>query len=121
MKVKQARAVLKNYRLKPNKSEQKLLALLDEYLPGKFIYNGGQILIEGKIPDFVNVNDRKVIIELVGRRDLPKHTKEELEKRQELFSKYGWRTLYIYQDDLKNEDQLLEDIILFTFCGLGKD
>ena len=117
MNIKQARTILKNYRLKPNKSEQKLLDLLNEYFPKEFIYNGGQVTIEGKIPDFINVNKHKVILELIGRRDFPKHSAEELEGREKLFKQFGFKTLFIYQEDLKNESKLFEDILFFIHYG----
>jgi len=119
MDIKQARIILKNHRIKPNRSEQKLLDLLEYYFPGKFMYNGGQITIEGKIPDFININERKVIIELVGRRDFPKHSEEELEDRKAMFAKYGFRTLYVYQEDLRDREDLFQTILFFTYKGIG--
>ena len=115
--IKQARTILKNYRVKPNKSEQRLLDFLNEFFPGKFVFNDGRLLIDQKIPDFPCVNGHKVILELIGRRDFPKHTDEELEQREKLFAEYGFRTLFIYQEDLRNEDKLFEDVLFFLHYG----
>lgn len=116
-KVAHARVVLKNYRLKPNGSEQRLLSFLNNYFPHQFVFNDGRLLIDQKIPDFPCVNGHKVILELIGRRDFPKHTDEELEQREKLFAEYGFRTLFIYQEDLKNEDKLFEDVLFFLHYG----
>lgn len=116
-KVAHARVVLKTYRLKPNRSEQKLLEFLNDYFPGEFIFNDGRLLIDQKIPDFPNINKHKVILELIGRRDLPKHSEEELQEREKLFKAFGFGTLFIYQEDLKNEDKLFEDILFFLHYG----
>ena len=117
MDVKQARAILKNFRIKPNKSEQKLLDFLNDYFPNQFIFNDGRLLIDQKIPDFPCIDGHKVILELIGRRDLPKHTDEELQEREKLFSLYGFKTMFIYQEDLKDEDKLLEDLLFFLYYG----
>ena len=116
-KIAHARTVLKKFRLSPNKSEQKLLAILNEYFPGKFVFNDGRLLIDQKIPDFPCIDGHKVILELIGRRDFPKHSDEELQDREALFQEYGFRTLFIYQEDLKDEDKLFEDILFFLHYG----
>ena len=112
-KVKEARAILKTYRLKPNKSEQELLNLLNEEFPGEFIFNGGQITIEGKIPDFFSVNGKKQIIELAGRF----HDWMELNERIKLFKKYGFNTLIIEYKELKDLDELWEKIFFWKNEG----
>jgi len=113
--VKYARAVLKNYKIKPNKSEQRLDNFLDENFKGKFIYNRGQILIEGKIPDYFGIDDKKVLIEFAGRRF---HTEEELEEKKKLFAKYGFRTLIIWQEELGDEQKLFEKILFWYYKNL---
>ena len=112
--IKQARILLKNYRLKPNKSEQKFLKLLDEWFPGKLIFNEGQLTIYGKIPDFVRTDKHKVIIELIGRRDFDRHSDEALEEKERLYSRLGFRTMFVDQRELQDEDKLFEDILFFT-------
>ena len=112
-----ARAILKTFKIKPNRSEQRLLDFLNEFFPGEFIFNDGSFLINQKIPDFPCINKHKAILELIGRRDFPKHTDEELEEREKLFKRYGFRTLFIYQEDLRDEDKLFEDILFFLHYG----
>lgn len=112
-----ARAKVKNFRFKPNKSEQYLLDLLNGWFPNQFIFNGGQLIIEGRIPDFVCIDGHKVFLELIGRQDFQKHQPEELENREKLFNKFGFKTLFIYQSQLKDTDKLFEDILFFLHYG----
>lgn len=113
-----ARAKLKNYRIQSNRTEVRILTLLHDNFPGKFMYNGGELIIHGMVPDFPCIAEPKVIIEFIGRRDFPKHTPEELEKREAIFSRLGFRTLFIFTEDLKDEDKLVEDILFFLHFGL---
>ena len=113
-----ARARLKNYKLKPNKSELWLEEFLNDMLPGEYIRNGGQITIEGKVPDYFNINSHKTVIELVGRKDFPKHSPEALEEKEKIYAKYGFKTLFLDMKSLKDEDTLFTDILYFTYFGL---
>ena len=112
-----ARAKVKNFRFKPNQTELKLLEFLEDRLPGKFVFNGGQLMICGKVSDFYCAQHH-AILEYIGRQDFPKHSPEALEEREKLFKKFGFKTLYIYQEDLKDEDKLYMDILLFIHYNL---
>ena len=107
-----ARAKLKNFRFKPNQTELGLIEFLEEEFPGKFIFNGGQLMICGLVPDFFCAK-HQAILEYIGRRDLPKHEPEYLEEREKIFAKFGFRTMYIYQENLKDKYQLSLDILFF--------
>lgn len=61
--------VMKGRNKRPTKPEQILIDILNNYLLGEFYYNGDfslGIVIAGLIPDFVNVNGKKEIIEIFG-------------------------------------------------------
>ena len=107
-----ARAKVKNFRFKPNQTELNIFEFLDDSFPGKFIYNGGQLMICGKVPDFYCAKYH-AILEYIGRKDFPKHKPEVLENREKLFSKFGFRTIYLYQENLRDKDQLFLDILFF--------
>lgn len=54
---------------KINKIESKLKDVLDSLFPNEYKYTGdASIIIEGKIPDFININGQKKIIELLAWR-----------------------------------------------------
>lgn len=67
---------------------------LDRFLqktyPGEWAYNGNLeqgVLIGNKIPDFININGKKEVIELFG---CYWHSEDEVEKKIEHYKKYGF-------------------------------
>lgn len=78
------------------KLERDLERILEENFPSEWMYVGdGKITIEGYRPDFINVNGKKLIIEAYGYYW---HTPSEEEQRKELFAKYGYKTLIIWEE-----------------------
>lgn len=103
---KRIKAIMK----KPNKTEQFLIDLLNENnLPYRYVGNG-QVIIQRKCPDFINCDGQKKIIELFG--NYWHKPKEEFE-RKKLFSQYGFKTLIIWEHELKDKPKVLEKIIKF--------
>lgn len=109
---KQIRAIMKGNRFpKPNKAEKKLTEILDNNFPGEFKYVGnGDVIIGGKNPDFININEEKQIIELFGHFW---HKKEDEPKRIDCFKKYGYRTLVIWESELKKIPELIDKLKSF--------
>lgn len=86
---------------KPSNPERYLDAILQLNFPHEWRYTGdGKILIEGKNPDFVNINGRKILIEYNG---FYTHTPEKDKQKTEHYAKYGWTTINLYPIDLKEE------------------
>lgn len=97
----------------PNKSEMKLMGILDAMYPGEWKYVGdGQLLIAGKCPDFVNVNGQKKIIELYGERW---HANNDPQDRINIFKPYGYDTLVVWAKELNGIKKLKARIEFF--CG----
>lgn len=93
--------------IKPNKAERQLINLFKDYdLPFRFV-GDGQVVINGKIPDFINYNGGKQIIELFGDYW---HEPEEEEERKKVFAEFGYETLIIWEHELKNEDTVFSKI-----------
>lgn len=99
----------------PNKFEEKCIKLFKEdNLPLKFVgdFKDQNFFFEGKVPDFVSTNKRKIIIEVFHKYwkiksygSIEKYKKE----RSILFSKYGWKTLFFSCEDIKlRSNQCLE-------------
>lgn len=91
---------MKARNVKQNKTEKRLDNILNNLYPGEYKFVGdGQIVINGKVPDFINVNGQKKIIELFGdywhRNDTP-------EDRAKIFEPFGYQTLVIWEHELKN-------------------
>jgi len=93
-------------KLIPNKQETRLGVLLNRLFPEQYVFNyKGKILRLGqKIPDFVNVNGQKKLIELFGNYW---HNKEEETERKEFFQRFGWSTLIVWESELRDIDKLM--------------
>lgn len=91
--------------LKPNKSEAKLDALLQEHFPNEWKYGGkGEFVLGGKIPDFFNINGKKWLIEFNGEFW---HEGEDPQERIDYFANLGFRTLVIWGKELKDEQSII--------------
>lgn len=94
-----------NHQTKP---EVKLEKILNESFPNQWIYCGdGSITINGKSPDFINVDGKKQIIEVFGRYW---HKKEDEQERIDIFSKFGFSTLVFWEDELDNKIIIIDKI-----------
>jgi len=110
-----------NYKKTPNKPEKLLRKLLNEFLPSEYKFVGNnKIVIDTFNPDFVNCNGQKKIIELFGcywhkcsqcgfgnERTLDK-------KRLGVYKKFGYKTLIVWEHELKNLDKVKDKILKFN-------
>lgn len=106
-----ARMMFESFRKKPNKPEKQLTKLIKENnLP--FIYVGnGKIWFDRRNPDFVCNNGVKLIIELFGDHWHNKPGVAEKDKERIVtYAKYGYKTLVIWQHELKEPIQVIEKI-----------
>ncbi len=109
---KRIRAILKGSAIRPNKSEIKLDSILQSTLPNEYRLNvKGEILIGRSIPDFVNINGQKKIVELFGEYW---HPESDEQKRIKLFKKYGYTTLIVWESELNKVKKLEEKLIKFN-------
>ncbi len=93
---------------KQNKLELFFESWLDENFPNTWKYVGdGQFIISTKCPDFVSINGKKQIIELYGNYW---HKDDNPQDRIDLFSKYGYKTLIIWEREIKNLNLVKEKI-----------
>lgn len=91
--------------IKPNKKEIFLLKLLNYAFPNEWKYVGnGKVWINGKCPDFINVDGKKLLIELYGDYW---HKGQNGEDRINHFAKYGFKTLIIWEKELRNQNQVI--------------
>lgn len=103
--------ILEARHIKPNKQELLLGSWLRESFPNEWLFVGnGQLIINGKCPDFTNVNGKKALIELYGDYW---HRGEKPEDRISMFRKFGFDTLVIWESELKNKDLVLGTIKTF--------
>ena len=101
----------KAWNRKPNKPEAFLTNILENLYPGEWKYTGDfSFTINGKCPDFVNCNGQKKIIELFG--DYWHRGQDPLD-RINTFKPFGYETLVIWENQLKNMDSVIERIRVF--------
>ena len=104
---KQLESMLKGLFKRPTSLEKDMMALIQKHnLPYKYV-GSGKFWIDGKNPDFVNINGEKKLIE-VG--NVFHHQGDYIEKRRKHFSKYGWES-FIFIGDKLDEEKILKEII----------
>jgi len=108
-KVKVITKTMKSCNIQPNKKENLLAALINKF---NYRYVGnGQFFIKGFNPDFVNLKEKK-IIEMFGDY-WHKDTQIRDKNRIKEFKKLGYKTLIIWEHELKNLDKVVNKIAKF--------
>lgn len=86
---------------RPTKPERMMDKLLDELFPGEFSYVGnGEVWLGKSNPDFININGKKLIIEVFGNYW---HQGDNGDSRIAYFAKYGYRTLVVWEKDIYDD------------------
>lgn len=117
--------VLKSINTKPNKEEILLNDIIQSTIPGEYKINvrADVMILGGKIPDFVNVNGKKKVIELFGRywhdnKNLVSSNKnykrQSYEDRIGFFKNLGWDTLIIWNNELKDLELVKSKLLAFN-------
>lgn len=115
---KTIKATLEALQKRPLKTEKLLNQILQNNFPNEWKYTGdGSFLIGYKNPDFININGKKICIEIFNPffkiRDFG--SVENYEKqRSEHFAKYGWKTIFISVPEKLDEKDVLQKITQFT-------
>ncbi len=93
---------------RPNGSELKLKTILDRNFPGEFVINvTGKVSIGRKVPDFVHVGGKKVLVELFGTfwhtmadRVKPRSKAAAIIERRRHFWKFGYKVVVVWENEL---------------------
>lgn len=109
------RKLMRALHTKPTKPEQRLMDIFSKNLP-QFEYNGDfrlEVMVGGLIPDFVNINGKKEIIEFFSYHHSPEVIGDDW-RRSELgkvmiYNSLGWKCLVIWQSEL---DQLSDSEVV---------
>jgi G:T-mismatch repair DNA endonuclease (very short patch repair protein) len=106
-----------NKNTNPNKKELQLFNIINNLYPDKYKLNTkADIVIENKIPDIINIEDKN-IIEMYGDYWHRNDSVTDCDNRIKLFEKCGYRTSIVWEHELKNECSLIEKIIKFHNCS----
>lgn len=102
--------------LRPTRPELKVLQIIeDNQFPFKYV-GDGEVVIGRKCPDFINIDGKKQIIELFGDYW---HKKQNPQDRIDLFAKYGFSTLVLWEHELKNPNAVLTKLKEFINADSG--
>lgn len=97
--------------VRPTKPEQKLMAILDKFFPNQWKYVGNGDLVLGRlIPDFMNINGKKQLIEVFGTYW---HKGENPQDKINRFKQYGFSAIVFWEDELNNLELVLNRIANF--------
>jgi len=104
-------------RSKPTKPEQTIIDMTNKYFP-QFKYNGGGnlgVTLAGMIPDFVNINGKKQVIEVFGdyyHTVLATNWKKTELGRKMAYNSIGYDCLVFWEGEIKakSETELVEII-----------
>ena len=102
MTHEELREYVRSHNLKPTIPERILDNYLIGNLPGRWGYNGDfslNIKIGGRIPDFVNINGKKEVIEVFGGFGYY-HFLEDEEDRIDHYAKYGYKCIVVWEWDI---------------------
>ena len=111
-KNKMLKKFINSSQAKPNKKEFHLFNLINKIQPKKYKLNvKGNVILNGRIPDIVNVNGQKKCIELFGDYW---HRNDSVRKKKTHYRKLGWDCLVIWERELKNEKKVIKK--LQEFC-----
>ncbi len=106
---------IKGMNMKPNKIETFFINFLDENFPKEFGYNGDyrlEIRIDRLIPDFVNINGKRKVIDILGSYW---HEHYEYDERIERYKKNGYDCLILWEKDLSDLEILKEKVKTFIY------
>ncbi|MHA1437862.1 MAG: DUF559 domain-containing protein [Promethearchaeota archaeon] len=109
---KTLKVMFDKFNITPNKKEIYLTKSLNYLFPNEYKFVGdGQFIIGGFNPDFININGQKKIIELFGDYWHNRPGAKERDKlRLKTYKKYGYKTLIIWEKELKKEPLLIEKL-----------
>jgi len=91
----------------PTRLEIRLQKCLDKYFPGEWRFNGRRqegVVIGRRIPDFVNVNGKKAVVELFSTYW---HEGDSVEAKIAHYAKYGFKCAVIWEDELEDEEKVI--------------
>lgn len=96
----------------PTSLEMKFADIIEKNgLPYKFVGNGS-FMIGRKNPDFININGKKIAIEVYARYFKLRHAETVeawKEERQRVFKEYGWEVLFFDAMQV-NENNILKQL-----------
>jgi len=105
----------KSYKISPNKPEKCLNKLLNKLFLKEYKFVGNnKLVVGGFVPDFVNKTKNKIIEMFGDYWHTIKGAKEKDKRRLKTYKKYGYKTLIIWERELKNLNKVEKKILKFN-------
>lgn len=105
------RRQMKARSIEQNKLEKSGENLFYNLFPSEYKFVGhGEVVIDGKCPDFININGQKKIIEIWGDYW---HRDDNEQDRIDIFAKFGYDTLIVWEHEFKDIETLTSKLIVF--------
>ncbi len=112
---KQIKAVFEACNLSPNKPETLLIKLLNKLLPKTYKFVGdGKLIVNGFCPDFVNKDNNKIIEHYGNYWHNLSNYKERDKRRLIAYNEQGYKTLIIWEKELKDLAKVKNRILEFN-------
>jgi len=100
----------------PSDPEVYVTSYLNKYHRGDWIYNGNKkegVKFGGKTPDFLNVNSKKELIEVLGNywhseKRTGRTPEQEMDYLRKHYDKFGFKCHFIWGDDCDTEESIHE-------------
>lgn len=113
-KIKRRKILMQALQIKPNKFEKNMSILLNNLFPKTYKYVGnGKRIIEGFCPDFIHIKGEKKIIEFNGDY-WHRNTQDKDMRKLRIYKKCGYKTLVIWEHELKTPEKVLDKLIKFN-------
>jgi hypothetical protein len=94
--------------VRPTNPEKQVLAILERYFPNEWKYVGnGEFSLGRLVPDFMNVDGKKKLIEVFGDYW---HKGENPEVRIARFEEYGFKTLILWEHEIRDTGTVIRKI-----------
>lgn len=106
-------SLIKSLAKRPNKLEEKVIKILNTAFPNEWEYTGnGKVVLDKLIPDFVNSNGKKQVIEVFGEYwhtgDRIKNRIERTEQgRINAYKKLGYDCFVLWEKDIEDEQKVV--------------
>ncbi len=100
-----------NWNKHPNRSEKQLGKILNKHFPNEWRFvGGGEVAIGGHLPDYINTNGKKVVIEMFVLYWHDPETYPERLTEEELivhYLSYGFTCLVFWEDVVWDDENLI--------------
>jgi len=120
-RTERIRTFAKGLHRKPNKPETAVIKYLDQNFPGEWKYVGdGQVWMGNRCPDIINVNGKKVVVEVFGTYWHGRSVQafDNVADRKTHYRKYGFDCIVIWENECYDYDVLKEKLGGYGKCLL---